>query len=196
MFLKKFFSWFLKNLKILIIPIIAIGYGIGDTYGFWDQISGRADAVIGINKLLNGDGYPEAWICYNEKEFKPLFNRIKRNTYNAVLKESFNGHYFYYQIVIDGCLAQKPTVPSTYPQKLFIPSYSYILVIFLEKNDELFDSLATGNEFKNYDGFAEWACRAEEFRIWIQNEKNIERFWVSVFLLSGLSLIISIKKWV
>lgn len=189
-----FSSFFIKHWTILLIPFLAICYGVGDTYGFWDDISGRNDAIIGLNKMLNGDGYPEAWIHYNEDEFKPLLRRIKKHTYNPDLKDVFNENYFYYLIAIDGGLARKPSVPENYPQKIFIPSYSYILVLFIEKSIEFLDSLATGKELHNFEGYAEWACRAEEFRQWIENERSVERFWVSVFLISTLSILISLKK--
>lgn len=191
---KHFLKYLIKNWKVLIIPIFAISYGIGDTYGYWDAISGRKDAIIGLNKMLNGDGYPNAWIYYNEDEFRPLLSRITRHTYNLDLKDTFNENYFYYLIAIDGSLAKRPSVPDSYPQKTFIPSNSYILVSFKERSAEFLDSLATGDTLNNFKGYAQWACRAEEFRLWIQEERNVERFWMSVVLISALSIVISLKK--
>ena len=189
-----FISVISKNLQILLIPLIAILYGVGNTFGVWDNISGRTDTIIGLNKMLNGDGYPEAWIYYNESEFEPLIKRIKKHTYNPKLKDTFKQNYFYYQIAVDGSLARKPKVPDSYPQKLFIPSNSYILVLFKEISNDFLDSLTTGKELHTFEGYAEWACRAEELRLWIQDERNIERFWISVVLISALTIFISLKK--
>ena len=192
---RKFTLSLLRSWKLFIVPIIALIYGFGDIYHIWDDLSGRTATIICLDKMLNGDGYPEAWIFYNEKEFEPLIKRIKKHTNNDILKTSFNNGYFHYVISIEGSLIQRSTAPDDYfPQKYFIPSYSYVMVGYKERTQSLLDSIATGKVLKTFEGYAGWACRAEELRLWIQDERSRERFWVSIALLSILSIIISLKK--
>lgn len=164
-----------KCLILCLIPILTIVYGIGDYEGWWDKISGRTDALAGWNKLLNGDGYPKAWIYQDEKEFKPLKRIINHNTINPKLRKILDEGYEPTIIVIDGGLAQKELVPKDFPQSIFVPDSAYIMYLF-----ETFP--------KSGKGKGTWVGSARDLRLWIDEDRNRERFLVSTVFLSVLAI--------
>jgi hypothetical protein len=74
-------------------PLIVLFYKILEHFNIWNRISGRNNALKGLNRLKDTGGYPISWI-YNDnldkREFDALFKRIKKNTNKTIIKGILN----------------------------------------------------------------------------------------------------------
>ena len=162
-----------------LIPILTIAYGSGDYAGWWDALRGRNNAIAGLDKLLNGDGYPESFIYHDEVEYAALVRIINRRTRNTKLRVTLDDGYKPTFISIDGTLAQKEEVPEDFPQSTFVSESAYILYFFMESP-------------KSNKGKATWACSARDLRLWIDEDRNQERFIVSNIFMSIITIWIAV----
>ena len=70
----------LKIIRIalqLLIPLVAIIYGLGDYLNWWDNLSGRTGAISGYNRLASNEGSPKILIYDNEPDFHRLYQFLK-----------------------------------------------------------------------------------------------------------------------
>ena len=169
-----------KYIVPAIVPLLSILYGLADTYGWTDRLTGRTQAIAGLHRLTHGNGYPVTFITANETEFCPLIRYINKNSRNPQIGIN-NSITNPSTITIDGGLTRKGPTPVEWPVNVDTPESSHILVIY-------------GQDPNNSGGMATWAGSVLEVRQWIESSRNRERFWVSVFAVSFLSIWIGTIK--
>jgi len=170
---------FLKFVFPCLIPILTITYGVGDHLQWWDKLSGRHSALIGWERLIHGNGYPENYIYKDESEFIHLEKVINKNTTNKKIIKLIESKIRPTAISIDGGGAKKHKVPEDWPQTLFIPENSQILYLYSVAEESAPRKLS-------------WVGSASDLRRWIAESKNTERFWVTTVLFSILSIWVGI----
>ncbi|MFH0857444.1 MAG: hypothetical protein V1848_01720 [Candidatus Magasanikbacteria bacterium] len=162
---------------------MSITYACGDLYGWWDRISGRQDIIDGYTRLISGEGYPGGWIYKDEKCFFHLYKFIIHNTENKEVLALENLGIKPSLITIDGGGIKKWSVPEDWPDSSSTAPEAQILLGYPQEPEKI-------REIKKIT----WAGQVSDLNIWIDNARNKERFWVSIVLVTVLSIILSIAE--
>lgn len=159
----------------ILVPSLGLIYASADYYGLTDKLTLRQKASDGLNLLLYGNGYPNAFIGPADPEFDALKKIIDANTRNPKILKVIKEGYEPMEITIEGTYAQWGNVPEDWEQRIVIPDESQVMY--------LYDSDQDGNANKT-----SWVGRASDIRAWIESHRNRERFLVSTVLFTILSL--------
>jgi hypothetical protein len=167
----------------VIVPILSILYGIADTFGWTDYLTGRTLATTGLYRLTHGNGYPETIIYHDEKEFRAMRYFIDRYTRHPQV--AINNKIQPPSLIsVDGGLTRRGQTPPEWPVNVDTPESAQIMYIY-------------GQEKGKGGGAATWVGSILEMRQWIEESRNKERFWVAVVMISILSIwfgIVEAKK--
>ena len=171
-----------KMFAISIIPFLSITYGFGELYGWWDSISGRGTILEYYQRLLHGNGYPKSFIYDDEVGFKVICSYIEEKTSNHQIHKLSSQGFEPTLITIDGSGSKKWPTPKDWPDAITFPIDAQILFLY---------GMKKGNT-EIAEGKAAWTGPIYELKNWLDSWLDKQRFWVTVFLVSILSVIISL----
>ena len=173
----------LKKFRIALqfsIPLIAIIYGVGDYFDWWDNLFGRTAALSGYNRLSSNEGYPKIIIFRDESEFKGLYQFLKSR---ISAKEFIN-------------LKEDKKVPDVIVrvggalghelQKQLPPEWSN--VTYVPDTLPICFTYGVSRETGDMKGSGFKVCSLGDLRRWIEESRETERFWVTTILIGVLSV--------
>lgn len=173
-----------------IVPVMALVYGIGDNFKWWDSVRGRTAALVGWRRLATQGPVPRMVVCEDDPEFCYLHKFIIDNTENnEVIKRHHNGIKPTCILRVGGWLQAdigKGGLPEDYPDPRFIPESAPILFVYNYSPDEIrLKSTVHGDKVLPIGSLG-------DIRRWIQQHRNQERFVVTTILIGILSIVVTI----
>jgi len=174
----------LKLTGTLLIPLLSIIYGFGEIYHWWDILSGRQNILLCYERLSSGKGYPKSWIFEGENDFEDLKNYIQDRTKNSQIHQLKLQGKEPSLISVDGGGFIKWSVPKDWPISTKVPPESQILFIYgtFEKDKSMNHGKTT------------WVGSLNELNGWLNEDLEKQRFWVTIFLISILSLLFGLLE--
>jgi len=166
-----------------ILPAIVVSYGLGDYFGWWDQVSGRSIAGRGAARLASGKGYPDMYIYQEELEFPPLKRIIDQHSVNPQLIARRAASQEPTLITCTPIRRDKTTLPKGWPDFFFVPSSSPVLYVYGDSRASTFNS----NQVI-------WVGTLADLPRWIDASRNSERFWVSTIILGIMGILVAILQ--
>ena len=165
----------------LMVPIVTLLYEIGDRKGWWDRWRGRYLLLSGLERIQSPKGYPTVVILEGEPEFKKMADYLIERSQNRQLRFLREANKLPTGITRLGGGEVKTPIPAGWPPATFVPDSSPIVLIYGTKDDKL-------------RGEINRAASIQEVKDWVESEKRIERFWVTVILINMLALAVLIPS--
>ncbi len=166
----------------LAIPLIGLAYGVGDSRGWWDWLSGRWEVSDAIQRLASPAGFPVAFIYSGDPDFERLERFISQRTKNPEVRRRFNAGQRPSLITRGGGGERVIPVPEGWPKFIAVPAESPILYSY------------DANPPNQIGSDIQWAGTLEQARSWIERSRSAERMWVSIVLTSVLSIALVIHE--
>jgi hypothetical protein len=191
-FHKRMHTW--MKVMAFLIPVLAVFYGVGDEYKWWDYLTGRTAVLEAVERFATAEATPGVIIFDDEPLFKPVERIIHKRASYPKLKE----HY------------QKQEVPTVvcrlgqtmgayigkrnpgWPDETFAPDSSVIAIAFDYSKAQY---VADNSSHQAVQGEWEPACRLGDLKRWVDESRQRERFWVAIIATSLLSLIVATLDW-
>lgn len=164
-------------------PAIGLLYAIIEYTGGFDKLTGRKDALEGLERLRSANGFPTSWI-YDKPEdkghFNAIYKRIKKNIRDPQLSSIFTSGSKPSLIVTAGQAIRIDGVKPEWEQGMrsFYSEQHPVLVIFGDVNED-------GGITK---GKAERACSLKDIDDWLRDEKENRKFCLGAVVLGLLSI--------
>jgi hypothetical protein len=155
----------------ILAPAVQLAYVVGEHFGAWDRLSGRADALAGLRRLKSGHGYPESWIYDDAKDqrvFKALASRISRLVTREALKQVLADGHRPSLITIGGSPIALTHLPPQWPaeeRRVYVSEHPVIFVFGVTRNEE------------RQKGKAERACSIGDLERDLERERGRRQFW-------------------
>ena len=74
------------------MPVLMLLFALGEQFGWWDKLTGRAAAKTGLERFRSAEGYPKTWIYKDRMEdrkiFEALEKRINQKTSSETVKRT------------------------------------------------------------------------------------------------------------
>jgi len=172
------------------VPVIGLLYAIGEYSGIWDRLSGREQALTGLQRLESATGYPRSWIYARGTDpgvFNALFARVKnlvsKKTASALKQAGLKPLL----ITVGGAPLQLSALPPEWEQKdrAYYSSGHPVLVIYGSFIDD---------QGGISDGKAERVCSLGELTEKLEREKANWRFYVGTLMMALLSVALIILR--
>lgn len=165
----------------VLVPVLTVIYAIGDFSGWWDWITGRDKLEKAYERLACGEGYPVSWIYDDDEEFEKVENFLGKRTKNPKLRVVLDQGHRPSLITFGFAGALEGPKPEDWPRNRFIPDTTPIVFVF---------GVTKGEDKQK--GKLTWAASIAEFRRWIDEHRQTERFVVTVALIGTLSLLVAV----
>jgi hypothetical protein len=181
-----------KYLITLATAILVLFIGVSDYSGWTDRVSGRDMKKAGIERLSSTKGYPEIIIFDDEREFRPLWNLIRKNTSDPITLEKIREGKIPSAIVRLGGTLTAP-VGETIPEGIdprYVPDSSPVLVFYNYKRGVGPDTSVPEDE-----RIARPIGNIGDLKSWLQKSKEAERFFFSIMLVGILSVSLAFIEW-
>ena len=167
----------------LAVPLLALSYGTGDHFRWWDDLRGRTSAVAGLNRLARGEGN-ERWLYAHEPEFSALQRVINSRTENRNIARKVEAGVHFSAITRPATEVLKTGVPESWPNVNFVPETVPVMYVDVLIRKEGMNLFPNPHRVDN----TEWVGSVGDVRRWIEDDRNRERFWVSTVLIGMLSI--------
>jgi hypothetical protein len=182
----------------LIVAVLAAVYSIGDHVGWWDTLTGRADANAGLQRLASPKNMPTTLIWSRDREFSALLKLITANATDPEIKNRASRGDLPTGITRMGGTFKVPVgdVPKGLETTMsFAADVSPVGLLY--KNDS-----ATTNSGHMFHLGPPYSLKGDMFitaslgdiREWISAHKERERFWVSTVLLGMISILVTLLE--
>lgn len=165
----------------LSIPVVALTYGSGDHYGWWDLLLGRAAVSRAVERLASPEGFPRNFIYANDPDFGRLERFVSAHTSNTVVLERVAKGKRPTFITRVGGGEIKILTPPGWPQFTMVPGESPIIYSYDAAPRQI------GTDIQ-------WAASVAEVRRWLDSERETERAVVNVILIGILSIVVVIYE--
>jgi len=187
-----------RNVITFLILLITLVYGIGDYLEWWDSVRGRALAMKGWQILANKK-VPIVHIRKHEPEFQELTKIILAHTNNKQILENHKSGTKPFLITRIGS-PLKPSygdeLPEGFPNPNYVPESLPVIYVYFDSEIEIFPEVL---KKKNNVGKKVMSIPVKstepvgtlgDIRRWIEDSRNQERFFVTIILISFLSLLL------
>lgn len=181
-----------KYLITLATAILVLFIGVSDYSGWTDRVFGRDMAKAGIERLSSTKGYPEIIVFDDEREFRPLWNLIRKNTSDPITLEKIREGKIPSAIVRLGGTLTAP-VGEMIPEGIdprYVPDSSPVLVFYNYKRGVGRDTSVPEDE-----RIARPIGNIGDLKSWLQKSKEAERFFFSIMLVGILSVSLAFIEW-
>lgn len=173
-----------------IVPVMALIYGIGDNFKWWDSVTGRTAALAGWRRLATVGRRPTIIVCRDDPEFHYLHKFIIQNTENnEVITRQQTGTKSTCIVRVGGSLQPyvgKGGLPEHYPDPRFVPESAPVLFVYNYSPEEF--RLRSAFHKDNVLPIGSLG----DIRRWIQQHRNQERFTATTILIGVLSIVVTI----
>lgn len=191
---------FIRNSLTSIILLITLVYGVGDYFKWWDNVRGRTLAIEGWKILANNSvSIKDVFINAHEQEFQQLEKIILANTKNGKIIEKHRSGINPFSITRIGS-PLKPSygdeLPKGFPNPRYVPESLPVIYVYFDPKIKIFPEVL---QEKNNAGkkvmsvpvnSTEPVGTLGDIRRWIEDSRNQERFYVTIILISFLSLLL------
>lgn len=166
------------------VAVVTLVYGSGDYFGWWDGMSGRADASKGVARMGSTRGLGETLLCSGDHEFHALWRFILRRSENPEISK------LAVQNIVPDCMTsvgggeQIVPLPPEWPQSARLVGHSPVIVMYNAERTP-----KGGYRGRNgKSAYTHWAARLDDISRWINESRENERFIVMTVVLGLLSI--------
>ena len=166
---------------LFVVSLVSLVFALGEQFGWWDELTGRAIAKIGVARLYSAEGYPKTWIYSDRSEDQAVFDalekRINRHTSNKTVRNLASQGNRPWLITVGGSPFQLKDLKPGWKSAVYSDVHPVMYIYKVE-----------GSEMGN--GKAARVATLGELSKWLENEQANRRFWVISVLIGILSLVV------
>jgi hypothetical protein len=171
-------------------PIIGVLYASGEYSGIWDRISGREQALAGLQRLESANGYPQSWIyaaASDQRIFDPLWHRLKPLVSKDLARALNEAGLRPLLITVGGEPLQVAGLPKEWEQKdrAYYSTGHPVLVVYGSRVED-------GTRIA--DGKAVRVCSLGELINRLEREKGNWRFYVGTLMTALVSIALIVLR--
>ena len=167
----------LELILLSLAPFATLLFALGEQVGWWDRLTGRSDAIEGLERLNSAEGYPTTFIQKNEDAtlFRALEKRISRRTSDELMKERIKRGIVPHTTTVAGRPIEITGLEPGMRKFVYADIHPVAYIYSFKERNETKEKLAQ-------------VTTLGELTRWLDLEKADRRFWVVSLIVGILSL--------
>lgn len=166
------------------IAVLTVAYGVGDYFGAWDLLFGRASAAAGVARMGSARGLGDTLLCSPDPEFEATLGFILKHSENPEIAKLAADRKVPDCMTSIGGGEQAVPLPADWPQSARLVGHSPVVVMYNAERVPEGGYRGKGGGKAS----AHWAGRLDDISGWITQSREDERFLITTILLGLLSV--------